>query len=104
MRRLIGAAVVAIVASLSPAVAASVAEMMAEAGLLGAWAFDCAAKPAPSNPHLEFAPGKAGGDTRHMTFGTGNTEITAAVQLADRLGNDTIHLREAYTAGMGDAV
>jgi len=103
VKPVVGAAILATIWPLPPAVAGSVAETMAGAGLLGSWAVDCAARPAPANPHLEFAAGKEGDVIRHLTFGPGTSELTAAVRSVERQGNDTVHLREVYTAGVGSA-
>jgi hypothetical protein len=99
MIRLAAAIILATALPLGAAMAETVADTTGKAGLLGAWAVDCATAAAADNPHLEFSVRSGGGVTQQLRFG--QAVMSVAVDAAELTGGSTARLHETYLSGFG---
>lgn len=98
-RAVFAAAVLACLAPVPASFAQSPANMLAELGILGRWAANCARPPAGNNPHVIFERGQTpSGAQYRVVFSAGNS-TARSVDNVRVLGEGTIAMRFTTMTG-----
>lgn len=99
MRHASAAALAALVALAPDAHAQGPGNMLAELGVLGRWAANCARPAASGNPHIVFERSAGGPGAQYRVIFAPNNAIMRSVENVRVLGEGTIAMRFATLTG-----